>query len=143
MTVKHFILLVALALASSVAQAQLKKDGTPDMRYQENQQTYGNSYSSPSYGTTAPSVDYQRSYERNGTYVNGSYHTKPNGTNLDNWSTTGNANPLTGSPGTKARDYSSDAYNYGQGHTIQTGSRGGQYYENSNGNRTYVPKRPF
>lgn len=26
-------------------------------------------------------------------------------------------------------------------HTIQTGSRGGQYYINSNGNKTYVKKR--
>lgn len=27
------------------------------------------------------------------------------------------------------------------GETIHTGSRGGQYYINSNGNKTYVPKR--
>ena len=40
-----------------------------------------------------------------------------------------------------ARDYSRDAYNYGAGHTIHTGSRGGQYYYNSNGRKTYVPKR--
>ena len=33
------------------------------------------------------------------------------------------------------------AYNYGSGRTIHTGSRGGQYYINSNGNKTYVPKR--
>jgi hypothetical protein len=31
-------------------------------------------------------------------------------------------------------------YNYGQRQTIQTGSKGGQYCINSNGNKTYVPK---
>ena len=52
-----------------------------------------------------------------------------------------NYNTYTGSTGSRARDYSSSAYNYGSGHTIHTGSRGGQYYINSNGNKTYVPKR--
>ena len=140
---KYFILLAASFLMSVTAQAQLKKDGTPDMRYRENRQMYGSSYTSPSYSATPPSVEYQSSYERNGTHVDGSYHTKSNGTNLDNWSTTGNTNPVTGSRGTKAQDYSSDAHNYGQGHTIQTGPRGGQYYENSHGSRVYVPKRSF
>ena len=65
----------------------------------------------------------------------------PNSTNWDNFSTVGNINPFTGTLGTRARDYSIDAYNYGAGHTIHTGSRGGQYYYNSNGNKTYVPKR--
>lgn len=77
----------------------------------------------------------------NGTYVNGYTRTQRNNTNHDNYSTSGNRNPYTGTTGTRARDYSSGAYNYGAGHTIQTGSRGGQYYINSNGNKTYVPKR--
>lgn len=41
------------------------------------------------------------------------------------------------------RDYSSDAYNYGSGRTIYQGSKGGQFYYNNNGTRTYVPKRQF
>ena len=41
------------------------------------------------------------------------------------------------------RDYSSDAYNYGSGRTIYQGSKGGQFYYNNNGTRTYVPKRRF
>ena len=129
-------------LVGPLANAQLKRDGTPDMRYNSNRQVSGNSYSVPSYGTTNTDIGYQRGYERNGTYVEPSYHTQPNGTNTDNWSTRGNTNPLTGTQGTRAQDYSYDAYNYGQGQPIQTGSRGGQYYLNSNGNRTYVPKRP-
>lgn len=141
---KNPILFVAaLLFSSSLAQAQLKKDGTPDMRYRANQQTHSNSYSAPGFGSTNSDVDYQSSYQRNGTQVDGSYHTKSNGTNINNWSTTGNTNPLTGSQGTRARDYSDDAYKYGQSQTIQTGPRGGQYYENSNGNRTYVPKRLY
>ncbi len=76
-----------------------------------------------------------------GTYVNGYYRTSPNTTNWDNFSTIGNTNFYTGSEGTRARDYSSDAWNYGGGQTIYTGPRGGQYYINSNGNKVYVPKR--
>ena len=98
------------------------------------------SYSLPStvnYNTTTVS-GYSRS---NGTYVDSHVRTMPNSTNWDNFSTSGNTNPYTGSTGYRARDYSSGAYNYGSGHTIHTGSRGGQYYYNSNGHKTYVPKR--
>ena len=94
------------------------------------------------YGTTNTTVRYQSGYTRsNGTYVSGHYKTVSNGTNLDNFSTKGNINTFTGSYGTVARDYSTQALNYGSGKTIYTGSRGGQYYINSNGNKTYVPKR--
>jgi hypothetical protein len=104
----------------------------------------GRAKSSSSYysGSTSSSVRYQSGYTRsNGTYVQGHYKTNSNSTNHDNFSTSGNYNSFTGSAGTRARDYSSGAYNYGSGKTIHTGSRGGQYYINSNGNKTYVPKR--
>lgn len=77
----------------------------------------------------------------NGTYVQSHVRTMPNNTNWDNYSTKGNVNPYTGTSGSRARDYSSGANNYGIGHIIHTGPRGGQYYNNSNGNKTYVPKR--
>ena len=80
-------------------------------------------------------------YRSNGTYVDSYVRTMPNTTNWDNFSTVGNLNPITGSVGSIARDFSTDAYNYGGGQTIHTGPRGGQYYYNSNGNKTYVPKR--
>jgi hypothetical protein len=112
------------------------------------------SYSVPSVSCSVPSVTYSipstvnyntttvSGYTRsNGTYVQSHVRTKPNNTNWDNFSTKGNSNPFTGSTGYRARDYSSGAYNYGAGHTIHTGSRGGQYYYNNNGHKTYVPKR--
>ena len=105
------------------------------------------SYSVPSFTYSVPStVNYNTTtvsgYTRsNGTYVQSHVRTMPNNTNWDNFSTKGNSNPFTGSTGYRARDYSSSAYNYGAGHTIHTGSRGGQYYYNSNGHKTYVPKR--
>lgn len=103
------------------------------------QSIYG---SSSIFGTTNTNVRYQSGYTRsNGTYVSGHYKTVSNSTNLDNFSTRGNINTFTGSVGTVARDYSTQALNYGSGRTIYTGSRGGQYYINSNGNKTYVPKR--
>ena len=90
----------------------------------------------------AQSLVWQDGYFRsNGTYVNGHYKTVSNHTNWDNFSTYGNTNFFTGISGSVARDYSIGAYNYGSGHTIHTGPRGGQYYINSYGNKVYVPKR--
>lgn len=97
------------------------------------------------YGTstqTNTDTRYQQGYTRdNGTYVQPHMKTESNGTNLDNYSTQGNTNPYTQQQGTRARDYSAESSNYGQGRQIQTGERGGQYYINSNGNKTYVPKK--
>lgn len=90
-----------------------------------------------------PNSKYQKGYVRKstGTYVQPHYKTTTNKTNHDNYSTTSNTNSYTGEKGSRAKDYSSGAYNYGSGKTIQTGSKGGQYYINSKGNKTYVPKR--
>lgn len=112
------------------------------------------SYSVPSVSYNVPSVTYYNPssinsstitvsgyYNGNGTYVDSYVRTMPNNTNWDNFSTRGNSNPYTGTTGYRARDYSRDALNYGSGHTIYTGPRGGQYYYNSNGNKIYVPKR--
>jgi hypothetical protein len=143
---RNFIILLGILIGFVTnVNAQLKKDGTPDMRYKANKQVYGNSsYSTPSntYNYNNTNTTYQSGYYRsNGTYVKGHYKTKSNSTNHDNYSTKGNYNPYTGSNGSRAKDYSTGAYNYGKGKTIHTGSRGGQYYINSNGNKTYVPKR--
>jgi len=93
-------------------------------------------------GAFAQGQRYQRGYLRkDGTYVTGHYKTRSDRTNHNNFSTTGQRNPYTGRNGHRAKDYSSRAYNYGRGRTIHTGSRGGQYYINSRGNKTYVPKR--
>lgn len=85
-----------------------------------------------------------------GTYVQGYYRTTPNNTRNDNYSTVGNVNPYTGSYGTKPADsYSSSTYSspsYSSSYStptysstpVYTGSRGGQYYINSNGNKTYI-----
>ena len=110
---------------------------------------YSGNYPSSSYGVPSNpygSVNYNTTTVRghirkDGTYVGSHVRTMPNSTNYDNYSTSGNYNSYTGSTGYRARDYSPSALNYGTGHNIQTGSRGGQYYINSNGNKTYVPKR--
>lgn len=85
---------------------------------------------------------YQQGYSKpsTGNYVQGYNKTVSNNTNRDNYSTSGNTNVYTGTSGTKPKDYSPEASNYSSGKTINTGSRGGQYYINSNGNKTYVPK---
>lgn len=92
---------------------------------------------------TNSSYIYQDGYYKpsTGTYVQGHYKTTTNSTNHDNYSTNGNYNSFTREKGSRAKDYSPQANNYGQGRTIYTGPQGGQYYINSNGNKTYVPKR--
>lgn len=113
----------------------------PDFSYLY-QNTYEPFVLTPHPGSVNYNSTYVDSYTRNdGSFVQGHYKSMPNSTNWDNYSTKGNTNPFTGTTGYRARDYSSDAYNYGAGHTIHTGSRGGQYYYNSNGRKTYVPKR--
>jgi hypothetical protein len=76
----------------------------------------------------------------NNTYVDTYQSTKPNKTNLDNYSTSGNINPFTGKEGSRAQDKSAEAFNYGSGYEIKNGDRGGQYYINRMGKKTYVPK---
>lgn len=90
-----------------------------------------------------PKSKYQKGYVKKstGTYVQPHFKTTTNKTNRDNYSTTPNTNSYTGKKGSRAKDYSSGANNYGNGKTIQTGSKGGQYYINSKGKKTYVPKR--
>jgi hypothetical protein len=92
---------------------------------------------------TNPKTRYQSGYVKpsTGSYVDGHFKTDVNKTNHDNFSTKENSNTYTGQSGSRAKDYSSGALNYGSGKTIQTGSKGGQYYINTNGNKTYVPKR--
>ena len=97
---------------------------------------------SSTFNNVNTSTRYQNGYTRkDGTFVTGHMKTTSNGTNLDNYSTRSNVNPYTGTTGSRAQDYSTQSYNQGSGNTIHTGSRGGQYYINSNGNKTYVPKR--
>jgi len=140
---KTLFIFAVISLLALGVNAQTKKDGTPDMRYSSNKQTYSNNYSTPSnINRTNSDVRYQSGYTKdNGTYVNPHYKTNSNNTNSDNFSTKSNYNYTNGTTGTKAKDYSNDALNYGSGKTIHTGPKGGQYYINNNGNKTYVPKR--
>ncbi len=97
---------------------------------------------SPSSAQVNPNSRYQSGYtKKNGTSVQPHYKTQTNKTNHDNYSTTSNKNTYTGKSGTKAKDYSPAATNYGQGKTIQSGPKGGQYYQNDKGKKVYVPKR--
>lgn len=119
---KIFFAMVAMLATSMVSVAQSYNYGS-NSRRSTTTSTYG------SYGTN-PSTTSVSGYTRsNGTYVNGYTRTQRNGTNHDNYSTSGNYNPYNGTTGSRARDYSTQSYNYGSGHTIQTGPRGGQYYK--------------
>jgi hypothetical protein len=140
---RKIILLIVLLFSLIGVQAQhLKKDGTPDMRFKENKRS--SSFSTPNTTTnTNTDVRIQNGYQKdNGTIVEPHYKTNNNQTNLDNFSTKDNSNPYTGQSGTKAKDFSQDASNYGNGKTIQEGPKGGQFYINDKGSKTYVPKQP-
>ena len=91
---------------------------------------------------SAQSSTYVSGYTKSdGTYVQGYYKTTTDKTNTNNYSTQGNTNSYTGQQGTKPKDYSAESRSYSADKNVQTGSQGGQYYINSNGNKIYVPKR--
>lgn len=152
---KLILTTVALMAMSSASFAQFSSITRQDIdRFLNSYSSPIVSYNVPSVSYSVPSVSYSvpstvnyntttvSGYNRsNGTHVQSHVRTMPNNTNWDNFSTKGNRNPFTGSTGHRAKDYSSGAHNYGIGRTIHTGSRGGQYYNNSNGRKTYVPKR--
>jgi hypothetical protein len=140
MKAKIITIALCLSLISLITNAQYKKDGTPDMRYNTNKSNFGNS--NLNNFNTQTETRFQSGYLKdNGTYVQPTLKTNPNSTNLDNFSTQGNYNPYSGTNGTKAKDYSLESFNYGSGQTIQTGPKGGQYYINNNGSKVYVPKQ--
>ncbi len=104
----------------------------------------------------------------NGTYVPEHYRTAPDYTINNNWTTLGNVNPHTGKVGTLPRStsypntyyvpvstytntYTPPVYNstptnynsapsYSSTNTLYTGPRGGTYYINSSGNKSYVSR---
>lgn len=83
---KSFLILAIMALLSVGANAQTKKDGTPDMRYKANKETYGNSYTTPSYSTpktytpTYSEPKTERNYSNGGQYKVQDGYQKSNGT---------------------------------------------------------------
>ncbi|MGI4864918.1 MAG: hypothetical protein ACRYFZ_13420 [Janthinobacterium lividum] len=69
---KKLLLFAALTFCAFAANAQTKKDGTPDMRYSANQQAYGTSTPAPSYSTPS-------STSSSGSYYGGGSHTTSHG----------------------------------------------------------------
>jgi hypothetical protein len=118
-----FALFVALGLGSFAlgdvyVRGYYRKDGTyvrphhrsdPDGNFWNNWSTKGNvnpytgkpgtkTSPSPNYGQDVPVSGY---YRANGTYVAPHYRSAPDGDPYNNWSTRGNVNPYTGTPGTR------------------------------------------
>lgn len=143
MKTKIIISCIVLFLFAFLSYGQhLKKDGTHDMRYKENKQTYVTPAASASTSSTNTNVQLQNGYVKTDrTVVQPHFKTKVNETNTDNFSTKENVNPFTGKSGTRAKDFSTNAQNSNKGKIIERGAKGGQYYINSKGNKAYVPKR--
>jgi len=86
-------------------------------------------------------------YKKDGTYVSGYTKTTPDCTKANNYSTKPNTNPNTGKSGTVTPVYminpsyskpTTPSYPTYNNKTVYTGSKGGKYYINSNGNKTYI-----
>lgn len=95
---KSLMLLVAIIATVLSANAQCSSYGS-------------SSYSTSSYGVNTNSTYVNVYTKSNGTYVQGHYRSSQNSTNHDNYSTSGNYNPYTGSAGSRAKDYSTGVYN--------------------------------
>lgn len=88
---KILMISAAITLLALGVSAQTKKDGTPDMRYKANKQTYSSpTYSAPK--TTTPrnytnggQYKVQKGYQKkNGTYVAPHFKTKPDNKKWNN-----------------------------------------------------------
>ncbi|GAA3984781.1 hypothetical protein GCM10022407_32210 [Hymenobacter antarcticus] len=71
---KTLSIFATMLLFAFTANAQTKKDGTPDMRYSANKQAYGSSYSAP-----APAPTYYAPRPSSSTSYSGSTHTESHG----------------------------------------------------------------
>ena len=80
---KTFFLFAAMSLCAFAANAQTKRDGTPDMRYCANKETYGNSYSAPSRSYSAPAPVYSAP-SSSGPEYGGGRHTESHGGTYQN-----------------------------------------------------------
>jgi hypothetical protein len=76
---KSIFIFAIMAVLSFSANAQNKKDGTPDMRYNSNKKTFGRSYSTPSY--SAPKAE--RNYNNGGQYKLQNGYQKSNGSYVE------------------------------------------------------------
>ena len=99
---KILFALVAMMATSTVSFAQ-------SFNYGNNRRNTTSTYGS--YGTNSNTTTVNGYTSSNGTYVNGYTRTQKNNTNHDNFSTSGNYNPYTGTTGSRARDYSNQSYN--------------------------------
>ena len=86
---KIFLLILITGISLTIKAQHFKKDGTPDMRYKENKESYGNYYQTPSnsnYYNSSPQFSQpqkERNYENGGEYrlQNGYY--RSNGTYVE------------------------------------------------------------
>ncbi|KAJ0410083.1 hypothetical protein ATCC90586_004933 [Pythium insidiosum] len=103
----------------------LKKDGTPDMRYKENKASAASSAPRPAAPTATPASP------------PAAVHLKKDGT-PDMRYKENKAASSSSSYSAPSMSSSSSSYGGGGGREYFTGPRGGTYYINSNGNKSYV-----
>lgn len=144
--------------STSHSSTPLGQTGRSHNSFESQLNTSTTKFSSQSFGHV-----WVRGHYKNGTWVAGHFRTHPNDNFYDNWSTIGNVNPYTGKRGTKKpkqastrskaymnakksnvrrstytpRYYTPRSY-FPTSRTIHVGPRGGRYYINGNGNKTYV-----
>lgn len=80
---KTFFILAVLTFFALKVSAQTKKDGTPDMRYKENKETYGNSYSTPSTTDYSTPKSSEKNYDNGGQMKLQDGYMKSNGTYVE------------------------------------------------------------
>lgn len=77
---------------------------------------------------------------KDGTMVDGHFRTRPNGTALDNYSTSGNWNPNSGTVSNRRLDIPTTRIDDLEQRTTHIGPRGGRYHIGGNGQKIYDRK---
>jgi hypothetical protein len=122
----HVAFLVGLAILVPICSAIAQRGGARG----------GNSYMLPSYNSSSVPV---RGYTRaNGTHVQPSFRSAPDGKFYNNWTTYGNINPYTGKEGTK----STPSVNYGSSERIPNNYGSNQSFTPSQFSPVLPPFQP-
>lgn len=131
-----FLFTTALSFGQVSVRGYYRSNGTYVQPHQRTAPNYTRNDNYSTVGNTNPYTGKAGTVPRDSYYVAPTTYTTPTTYSSSSYSTPTYSSTYTPSTYSTPTTYSTPSYSSTQ--TIYTGSRGGQYYINSNGNKTYI-----